>query len=67
MLVYRINETGGSVIVMHTRQHKAGQGKTQLPLVFNAIEKYEKKIWLCARAVGRSLKPTMSIDAPRTI
>ena len=48
----------------NTRQAK----KTQLPLVFNAIERYEK-IWLCACAgvLSDVLKPTMSIDAPGTI
>ena len=44
---------------MHTRQAK----KTQLPLVFNAIERYEKRYGF-VHVLSDVLKPTMSIDAP---
>ena len=38
----------------------------QLPLVFNAIEKYEKRYGF-VHVLSDVLKPTMSIDAPGTI
>ena len=52
---------------MHSRQHEAGQ----LPLVFNAIERYEKDIALCTccqliATITDVLKLMMSIDAPGT-
>ena len=37
-----------------------------LPLVFNAIEKYEKRYGF-VHVLSDVLKPTMSIDAPGTI
>ena len=37
----------------------------QLPLVFNAIERYEKDGFV--HVLSDVLKPTMSIDAPGTI
>ena len=45
----------------------------QLPLVFNAIERYEKDMALCTHClqlittITYVLKLTMSIDAPGTI
>ena len=36
----------------------------QLPLVFNAIEKYEKDGFV--HVLSEVLKPMMSIDAPKT-
>ena len=57
-----IDKRDWSAIVMHTRQAK----KTQLPLVFNATETYEKRYGF-VHVLSDVLKPTMSIDAPGTI
>ena len=48
-----------SVIVIHARQHKAGQENA----VFTAIERYEKRYGF-VHVLSDMLKPTMSIDAP---
>ena len=48
MLINFIDKQDSSVIVIHARQHEAGQENA----VFTAIERYEKRLWLCARAVG---------------
>ena len=60
-----------SAIIMHTRQHEVGQ-EMQLSLVFNAIERYEKRYgFVHMLSINRHhygcIKLTMSIDASGTI
>ena len=54
-----IDKQDSSVIVIHARQHEAGQENA----VFNAIERHEKRYGF-VHVLSDMLKPTMSIDAP---
>ena len=51
---------------MHTIGNTRQAKKTQLPFVFNAIERYEERYGF-VHVLSDVLKPTMSIDAPGTI
>ena len=51
------------MIVMHTIGNMRQAKKAQLPSVFNAIERYEKRYGF-VHMPWDMLKPTMSIDAP---
>ena len=52
-----IDKQNSSVIVIHARQHEAGQENA----VFTAIERYEKRYGF-VHVLSDMLKPTMSTD-----